>query len=329
MLTAYWKRWSSWRNSAEGIVKELLFSPNPEIVLSLPDLYEAALNIDTLERLRGVSDQWKAGELTEENFRKYKERFRSKEHKKLREGKAALRDFLECLQQFFFDRHYRDAKNPASREYLRRHFAHLSKGDVVITLNWDTTAERTLYEQGMWNPNSGYGFHRDLRIMPYETPLPRTFPVESPISVLKLHGSIGWHSSATGRVYLEHPRFLSCLGDGTLMDPEAPKQGVPEDPVLLYPSFLKQLNGPVMQEIWHLAAQSLSRAKVVDVYGYSLPESDVAVRTLLNVLRFRSEAREVRMRVHDKSPDAQDRWRAFLGDKPVVDDRLTEDPPSD
>jgi hypothetical protein len=176
----------------------------------------------------------------------------------------------------------------------------------------------------MWNPSRGYGFHRDLRVMPRMT-VPPTI-VESPISVLKLHGSIGWHSSASGHVYFEHSRFLSCLGDGDLKDPEEP-EGPPEDSVLLYPSFLKQLNGPVMQQIWHAASLFLSRATLVDVYGYSLPESDVAVRTLFNVLRFRSDARKVRVHV---GSEAQNRWKIFLGDAADIDGRrIEEEPPSD
>jgi len=43
MLRAYWRRWTSWRDNSGGIIKELLSNPNPEVVLSLSDLYEAAL----------------------------------------------------------------------------------------------------------------------------------------------------------------------------------------------------------------------------------------------------------------------------------------------
>jgi hypothetical protein len=66
-----------------------------------------------------------------------------------------------------------------------------------------------------------------------------------------------------------------------------------------YPSFLKQLNGAVMQQIWRFAAKCIENAQRIDVYRYSLPDSDVGIRALLNVLRFRSQSNEVDLRVHD------------------------------
>lgn len=170
--------------------------------------------------------------------------------------------------------------------------------------------------------------------MPDARPLPTGAVLTSKVIVLKLRGSIGWHPSASGGVYFEHPRFLHNFGFTSkgnpldLMDPDEPRVGPPEGSVLLYPSFLKQLSGAVMQQIWHAAAEALCNANRVDVYGYSLPESDLAVRTLLNVLRFRSESEVLRLSVHDPSADAQERWRGFLGNRAIVDARLIEEAPS-
>ena len=33
----------------------------------------------------------------------------------------------------------------------------LSDGDVVMTLNWDAAADRSLFEIGRWSPRDGYG----------------------------------------------------------------------------------------------------------------------------------------------------------------------------
>jgi hypothetical protein len=171
--------------------------------------------------------------------------------------------------------------------------------------------------------------------MPCADPLPADFPTESKVTVLKLHGSIGWHPSESGEIYLDHPRFLSEFdfqsnaGRVDLMDPAAPKSRPPEGSVLLYPSFLKQLNGAVMQQIWRFAAKCPENAQRIDVYGYSLPDSDVGIRALLNVLRFRSQSNEVDLRVHDPSKDAQDRWRQFLGDRACIDCRRIEEGPAE
>ena len=333
MLKRYWERWDSWRKNTRGILREIAFNPNPEVVLSLPDLYETALRATSDEHLGRALRNWKAGQLSQEDERRYKDYLTSHEHKELSEGWPALKGFIECLQRFFFFRHYQDAKTPRLRDYLRRHFARLSEGDVVITLSWDTTVERTLYEEGDWSPITGYGFRKNLRTMPYRGPLPRGVSRHAKVTVLKLHGSIGWHPSPSGGVYFDHPLFLSQFGFSAngnpvdLVDPEAPSDRPPEDSVLLYPSFLKQLSGFAIQQIWHAAAESLRKAERVDVYGYSLPESDTAVRTLLNVLRFRSAAGKLRLRVHDPGESAQSRWRNFLGDSATIDgQRVEEDP---
>ena len=65
------------------------------------------------------------------------------------------------------------------------------------------------------------------------------------------------------------------------------------------------------------------------MYGYSQPDSDVGIRALLNVLRFRSQANEVDLRVHDPSKDAQDRWRQFLSDRACIDGRRIEEGPAE
>jgi hypothetical protein len=253
----------------------------------------------------------------------------------LDEAPLARNGFIECLQSFFLYRHELDASNREHRDYLRPHFARLEKGDVVITPNWDTTAERTLTEEGYWYPIGGYGFKKDLREMPCAEPLSPDVDTESKITVLKLHGSIGWHESASGSIYFDYPRFLSrfsFLSNGKpllLMDPEAPIVPPSEDPLLLYPSYLKQLNSPVMQQIWYRGSEALSAAERVEIYGYSLPESDLAVRTLLNVLRFRGESGAVRVLVHDPSVASQVRWKMFLGPKAgaLVDGRKIEEGP--
>jgi len=41
ILREYCQRWDSWRSNTE-LPKRIVFNPNPEVVLSLPDLYEAA-----------------------------------------------------------------------------------------------------------------------------------------------------------------------------------------------------------------------------------------------------------------------------------------------
>src|SRR5262249_8452573 len=153
-----------------------------------------------------VVRKWKSGDLTKQEERDYKAHFLSEGHKALLSARPALIGFLECLQRFFLYHHHQDAKRRAARDYLRRHFADLSDREVVLTPNWETTTERTLAEDGAWNPLTGDGFQKDLRRMPDGKPMPGDLPSSSKVTVLKLHGSIGWHPLDNGRIYFDHPQ---------------------------------------------------------------------------------------------------------------------------
>ncbi|MGC2762588.1 MAG: hypothetical protein WA206_14850, partial [Candidatus Binatus sp.] len=250
------------------------------------------------------------------------------------EAVFARERFRDCLNEYFLYKHHLDSKpgNKAARNYLRRVLSKLVTGDKVLTLNWDTTVERTLLEDDRWNPMNGYGFQKILQKgfcgVPSE-PLDFEAP-ESEVLVLKLHGSVGWHQTHGGRFYFEERhgflRDLKYQHEGVTIPLTAPEP-VPIGPLdgflLGYPSFLKQVRGHEMQSIWYQAAGALDQAQSVEVWGCSLPQSDTDVRTLLNGLRFRL-AQGVRVRVHDPLPEVRDRWRAFLGEAAEIDGERLE-----
>lgn len=120
--------------------------------------------------------------------------WKSKAHEDLWRSKEARNRFVDCLLWFFRFKHHEDSlpENRKRRDYLRDLLAKLDGGDVVVTLNWDTTVERTLAEEGRWNPLTGYGFEKDLQTGERDAleALPAGFPKKSEITVLKLHGSL-------------------------------------------------------------------------------------------------------------------------------------------
>jgi hypothetical protein len=65
----------------------------------------------------------------------------------------------------------------------------------------------------------------------------------------------------------------------------------------------------------HCAANALETAAKVEFVGYSLPESDLAIRVLLGPLRFRLERCDVSVVVQDPNGEVLDRWRTFLGER--------------
>ena len=329
MLGRAWSTWENYRNGANGQMRTLLSSVNPEVILSIPDLCEAAQSAEdlaTFQRVRTAFDRG-ADDAEIDQINRY---WNSPERASLTDAIAARARFLDCLQWYFAFRHHEDAK-PAGRkrrEYLHRLLAGLAAGDIVITFNWDSVVERTLAERGRWNPMTGYGFEHELSAKdPFgePSPLPEDVPRGSEVIVLKLHGCFGWHlRHGSGELYFDGPYFLDefdfhCDGKPLrLVDPRRRQMGPPEAPVLAYPSFLKQLRGRKMQRVWALAGQALLSAASVEVWGYSLPESDSAVRVLLNVLRERIERDELSAAIH-AGADSHDRWREFLGAGAQID----------
>ncbi len=206
----------------------------------------------------------------------------------------------------------------------------LDMADTVITTNWDLITEKVLYELMKWYPSDGYGFSCQLKNKYKDKNRKNIIKIykenKSSVKVLKLHGSIGWHLN-DGKFYLDKFNFLRYFGlSKGIFDVNCPHIGRPENPVMLYPSYLKQLNNLQLQQIWSQAAAALNKAKQVTFVGYSLPEADMGVRVLLNPLRVRLNMKKVEVNVvlgpkptNNTDLNARnnliERWRSFLGDK--------------
>jgi hypothetical protein len=206
-LSKAWNEWQKLRDGSSGLARYLLRNSNPEVVLSLPDLCEVAKESEDDQAWRRVSKIC-SGKASDESDDVWKH-LKSKERALASEAVAARDRFRYCLNHFFLYKHHLDSKpeNRHRRDYLKRVLSPLSAGDRVITLNWDTTAERSLLEHDRWNPMNGYGFRHDLRRpSSYGAPTrPLDFEVlESEVVVLKLHGSVGWHQTRDGRFYFEN-----------------------------------------------------------------------------------------------------------------------------
>jgi hypothetical protein len=77
--------------------------------------------------------------------------------------------------------------------------------------------------------------------------------------------------------------------------------------------------GP-LSEVWRLAYRALSRAKNLHVVGYSMPEDDIEIRTLLRSGVWRGTKRP-RITVKNPAPDVHDRLRKYIS-REVISDYL-------
>lgn len=227
---------------------------------------------------------------------------------------ASYRDYrrilLWAVESYFEYRHHCDGDEvkKSSWETLHKLGEKLCPGDTIITFNYDSTLERALMQQAKWSPRNGYGFELVLQESPHKEILV-SFPT-SMITVLHLHGALGWYrrpihrsgsalpeeSGAIPRSALTpapletkvslSPSFLEDLGISAV-DSCLTTQPSQELPMILHPSFFKDYEfredggSSPFTDLWQKAATALREADKIFVVGYSLPSADSAVLTLL------------------------------------------------
>ncbi len=192
-----WNRFNKIRHSTKGPLKLVLESPNPELVLTVPDILDSALNEGDLNALNNITKYMKSTD--QKYIEEMNKWWNHPQRDELTAGRLAKLDFQRLVDHFFSMKHAGDDQTGSEkkRRYIYNAIKKLKDGDIVITTNWDTVAERTLMEQGKWLPNDGYGFRVDIEKGPTSgtsRPLPDDLKKPSQVKVLKLHGS--WVGSA-------------------------------------------------------------------------------------------------------------------------------------
>lgn len=203
----------------------------------------------------------------------------------------------------------------------------------VISLNWDTLLEDSLYSciekaKGLRKIDIDYC----CRTTPLSNRGPHTPSINQKsrgiynIKLLKLHGSVNWlHCPNCGLLY-------TSVGDSTASKytlasklecnncaTRRYKGNTSGLPILehffITPTFLKVFENVHLKMIWHNAYHELSEASEVVFVGYSFPEADYHLRALLK----RSLKPSVKISVVLKSgnADKKQRYCNFFGKKNI------------
>lgn len=316
-----WAQWVSFRDSCPDYLQLVVKNHNPEIVFTLPTLLQVALDAEDPFQLQQALNkaQTSGGDEQVERLQEY---HTSHGRNFLVEARHGLSGLQRTLKWYFFKHHIENGKpeNKFRREPLRNLFSGLEPGDVIITPNWDTTAERTLAEMKKWSPIDGYGFPKELIIRSPggpDSPVPDQLATTI-VKVLKLHGSYGWYKNGDS-VSFENASYLNEFGynhEGPsvlLTDPEySYSPGITQ--LLVIPSFIKNLAHPILVKVWEAAHSALEQAEAVDVWGYSLPEADGAARALFFGLKARLNSEKVKVTIHDPCSATRERWHHLFGD---------------
>jgi hypothetical protein len=146
--------------------------------------------------------------------------------------------------------------------------------ETIISLNWDTLVEIQTRAIGRSVCYVGSPGQNDKRI-------------------LKPHGSIDWYRSATVGDLSAHDHFAAIFRGHVRYRPFSEEKdffGVPQEfadlfnrvsPVIVAPTHIKAVPGGPLRKIWKDTYHALERASDVIVIGYSMPESDYLIRSML------------------------------------------------
>ena len=221
----------------------------------------------------------------------------------------------------------------------------------IISLNWDCILENAIY----WFLDQCGGDNVDIDYCCYTTPLEGTSRHTPSINqkavglfntkFIKLHGSVNCVVCPNcNRLYtgLGAPRELleeyiagkicprcykvrDVAGSTALNEPAL-------EPLIISPTFIKEFNNAHIQMIWHNAYIDLCEAKKVVFVGYSLPEADYHLRTLLKRAIRKDAELVVVLTKKDKPPTnceehirekyAASRYSAFFGSAPDTNIRF-------
>ena len=192
----------------------------------------------------------------------------------------------------------------------------IQPGNTVITSNWDYLIERACVQ----------------RNVPFRL---RRGESGSALTILKLHGSIDWTLKDNSKkpwgksnyyslydLIAEVSRHKNISGDkiGRCLAIETPTRGyqlvkgATSHPYMLTMARGKSESIAPLQEIWVDAYSALSRASSLEIIGYSLPDDDVEIRTLLRA-GVRRGSRFPKVSVVNPAPDVHVRVRQQIHSK--------------
>ena len=178
---------------------------------------------------------------------------------------------------------------------IQRKISDSNQPDRIISINWDTLLEDSIYfwvEKALAKQKVDVDYCCDTSPLVEGSGHVPSLQHEArgikSIKVLKLHGSANWlicpgcgrlftglgSRDSVWELYGGKKKCRCCV--------DWDKDGKPQlEPFFISPTFVKRFSNPHIQMTWHNAYLELAKASEVVFIGYSLPEADYHVRTLL------------------------------------------------
>jgi NAD-dependent SIR2 family protein deacetylase len=184
----------------------------------------------------------------------------------------------------------------------------LGQGDAVISFNYDLLMDNALRQSGKLT-DSGYflPFHKVLSDQGWESPQNKP----SPVSMLKLHGSLNWMHCSYCNSYVS-TRSEKMASWYTLKPQTCPICGQPSlylERVIVPPLLAKDYSMHPLKYLWNQAIRHVIRSREIAIIGYSFPPTDFGTEALLRVGLQGDLQKRVRFTIVNPDKTVYDRFK--------------------
>lgn len=227
-----------------------------------------AVDFPTFEEALGILD---LAELRNETFREYSLDNMASNSNRIRFVRQYL---IMSMVEVIHDRLLR------SKDLHRRLVQNLMglgilEDTIFITTNYDIIADNALSMEHGSRIDYGCALEANVRLTRGEND-------RAGVRLYKLHGSLNWLYCSTcntliltagekGAIRLiRNFREAGCQTCGTVLQP-----------LVVPPTFYKDMSNVFLREVWHRAERDLSQVQHVIFCGYSFPEADMHIKYLL------------------------------------------------
>ncbi|OGS12953.1 MAG: hypothetical protein A2285_00370 [Elusimicrobia bacterium RIFOXYA12_FULL_57_11] len=265
-----------------------------KILKSLWELYGTTSNISLEKYYRDIETRAKIGEF-------------AKTGNQPKDWKKRQRELEELVRRVYIHTTCDMSKSPIAPLESPEHvkiFQNLKASDTIVTFNYDLLIEESLKTLKTWRPIDGFGNVRvhGRRSNWYKHWLEENKKIKAKssknksksISLLKLHGSLGW-TTYNGEIRLKpHPYYVGTRN----------KQPRSEEISILPPGWNKQIDINPYKKFWHETRLKMEKCKSLMIVGYSLPETDLLAQALFSeIVRMRSVRKQYLKQLHLADPN--------------------------
>lgn len=205
------------------------------------------------------------------------------------------------------------------------------KNVVFVSTNYDILIDNALTEAQAHGIDLNYGVDFRNFDRPNDWKRPR---LDSRVSLFKPHGSLNWLFCPTCNELEITPKEKGVVTRliTDFAHAACPLCGSVYSPLIVPPTFYKDLNNVFLSSIWNHTDVTLRKVKHIIFCGYSFPDADIHIKYLLKRAQTNRDA-PLRITVINNHPSKkpsdieqeQDRYKRFLGSNVNYTNKSFED----